>query len=207
VIGIFGGTFDPIHYGHLRAALEVKEFFDLTEVRLIPSATPPHRHQPVASAAVRQHMVTLAIQDQARFICDPRELNRQGLSYMVDTLASLRQDFPTQPLLLFIGTDAFNQLNTWYQWQRLFDFAHVIVMTRPSFTRQELDDFFINRYTEDKTELENTHYGKLYFQAITQLDISATAIRKMIAQHQSPKYLLPDAVLDYITQQHLYEIN
>jgi nicotinate-nucleotide adenylyltransferase len=191
----------------LRAALEVKAFFELTEVRLIPSATPPHRHQPFASAAVRQHMVTLAIQDQASFICDPRELNRQGLSYMVDTLASLRQDFPTQPLLLFIGTDAFNQLNTWYQWQRLFDFAHVVVMTRPSFTRQKLDDFFINRYTEDKTELENAHCGKLYFQAITQLDISATAIRKMIAQHQSPKYLLPDAVLDYITQQQLYEIN
>jgi nicotinate-nucleotide adenylyltransferase len=207
VIGIFGGTFDPIHYGHLRAALEVKEFFELTEVRLIPSATPPHRHQPFASAALRQHMVTLAIQDQASFICDPRELNRQGLSYMVDTLASLRQDFPKQPLLLFIGTDAFNQLNTWYQWQRLFDFAHVIVMTRPSFTLQELDDFFTNRYTEDKTELRNTHCGKLYFQAITQLDISATAIRKLIAQHQSPKYLLPDAVLDYITQQHLYEIN
>jgi nicotinate-nucleotide adenylyltransferase len=207
VIGVFGGTFDPIHYGHLRAALEVKAFFELTEVRLIPSATPPHRHQPVASAAVRQQMVTLAIQDQASFICDPRELNRQGLSYMVDTLASLRQDFPTQPLLLFIGTDAFNQLNTWYQWQRLFDFAHVVVMTRPSFTRQKLDDFFINRYTEDKTELENAHCGKLYFQAITQLDISATAIRKMIAQHQSPKYLLPDAVLDYITQQQLYEIN
>jgi nicotinate-nucleotide adenylyltransferase len=207
VIGIFGGTFDPIHYGHLRAALEVKEFFDLTEVRLIPSATPPHRHQPFASAAVRQHMVTLAIQDQARFICDTRELNRQGLSYMVDTLASLRQDFPKQPLLLFIGTDAFNQLNTWHQWQRLFDIAHVVVMTRPNFTRQELDDFFINRYTEDKTELRNTHCGKLYFQAITQLDISATAIRKLIAQHQSPKYLLPDAVLDYITYQHLYEIN
>jgi nicotinate-nucleotide adenylyltransferase len=207
VIGVFGGTFDPIHYGHLRAALEVKAFFELTEVRLIPSATPPHRHQPVASAAVRQQMVTLAIQDQASFICDPRELNRQGLSYMVDTLASLRQDFPTQPLLLFIGTDAFNQLNTWYQWQRLFDFSHIVVMTRPSFTRQKLDDFFINRYTEDKTELENAHCGKLYFQAITQLDISATAIRKMIAQHQSPKYLLPDAVLDYITQQQLYEIN
>lgn len=207
MIGVFGGTFDPIHYGHLRAALEVKEFFDLTEVRLIPSATPPHRHQPVASASMRQQMVNLAIQDQASFICDPRELNRQGLSYMVDTLASLRQDFPTQPLLLFIGTDAFNQLNTWYQWQRLFDIAHVVVMTRPSFMRQELDDFFINRYIEDKTELRNTHYGKLYFQAITQLDISATAIRKMIAQHQNPKYLLPDVVLDYITQQHLYEIN
>jgi nicotinate-nucleotide adenylyltransferase len=205
VIGIFGGTFDPIHYGHLRAALEVQEQFCLTQVRLIPSATPPHRQQPFASASQRQQMVTLAIQNQTGFICDSRELERQGKSYMVDTLASLRQDFPSQALLLFIGTDAFNHLTSWYQWQRLFDFAHVVVMTRPSFKQQKLDDFFTARYTESKSELTSTLAGKLYFQAITQLDISATAIRQLIAQHQSPTYLLPDTVIDYITQHTLYQ--
>ncbi len=205
MIGVFGGTFDPIHYGHLRAALEVQEQLNLTEVRLIPSATPPHRHQPFADAIMRQQMVTLAIQNQSGFICDSRELNRLGKSYMVDTLASLRQDFPTLPLLLFIGTDAFNHLTSWYQWQRLFDFAHVVVMTRPSFNQQKLEDFFTVRHTENKTELTTTLAGKLYFQAITQLDISATAIRKLIAQHQSPKYLLPDTVIDYIIQHTLYQ--
>ncbi len=207
MIGIFGGTFDPIHYGHLRSALEVQAVFGLTEVRFIPSATPPHRHQPNANADMRRQMVELAIQNQPSFICDTRELDRQGFSYMVDTLASLRQDFPDQSLLLFIGMDAFNQLTTWHQWQRLFDFAHIVVMTRPSFTLQKLDDFFTARYTDDKAQLTNTLSGKLYFQAVTQLDISATAIRNCIAQQQSPKYLLPDAVLDYITHQHLYEIN
>jgi nicotinate-nucleotide adenylyltransferase len=207
MIGIFGGTFDPIHYGHLRSALEMKEAFDLTDVRFIPSAIPPHRNQPTATAEQRLQMVTLAIQNQENFICDARELNRHGFSYMVDTLASLRQDFPNQPLLLFIGTDAFNQLNSWYQWQRLVDFAHIVVMTRPSVDSQPLDDFFTERYTTDKTELTTTLAGKLYFHAVTQLDISATAIRQLIAQQRDPRFLLPDAVIDYITQQQLYEMN
>lgn len=207
MIGIFGGTFDPIHYGHLRSALEAQEIFGLTEVRFIPSATPPHRTQPATSAEMRRDMVTLAIQAQASFICDSRELERDGKSYMVDTLASLRQDFPDQPLLLFIGTDAFNQLTSWHQWQRLFDFAHLVVITRPSFNRLPFDDFFIARHTEDPTTLANTHAGKLYFQAITQLDISATAIRQLIAQQRSPRFLLPDAVVDYITHNQLYEAN
>lgn len=207
MIGIFGGTFDPIHYAHLRSALEMKEAFDLTEVRFIPSATPPHRNQPTATAEQRLQMVALAIQNQDHFICDARELNRHGFSYMVDTLASLRQDFPNQPLLLFIGTDAFNQLSSWYQWQRLVDFAHVVVMTRPSVDSQPLDDFFTERYTTNKTELTNTLAGKLYFHAVTQLDISATAIRQLIAQQRDPRFLLPNAVIDYITQQQLYEMN
>lgn len=207
MIGIFGGTYDPIHYGHLRSALEVQELFGLNEVRFIPSATPPHRTQPAVSAQMRRDMVALAIQSQASFICDSRELERAGKSYMVDTLASLRQDFPDQPLLLFIGTDAFNQLTGWHQWQRLFDFAHLVVITRPSFTRQPFDDFFIARHTEDPTTLANTGAGKLYFQAITQLDISATAIRQLIARQRSPRFLLPDAVVDYITHNQLYEAN
>lgn len=205
MIGIFGGTFDPIHYGHLRAALEVKELLGLTQVRLIPGATPPHRHQPAANAIMRQQMVMLAIQNQTDFICDSRELDRPGKSYMVDTLVSLRQDFPNQPLLLFIGTDAFNHLNTWHQWQRLCDFAHIVVMTRPGFSKQKFDDFFVTRYTENQAELLNTLAGKLYFQTITQLDISATVIRQLIAQHRSPRFLLPDTVLNYINQHKLYQ--
>lgn len=205
MIGVFGGTYDPIHYGHLRSALEVQEILGLTEIRFIPNATPPHRHQPAASAENRRQMIALAIQNQPSFICDTRELDRQGFSYMVDTLASLRQDFPNQPLLLCIGTDAFNQLKTWYQWQRLFDFAHVVVMTRPSINRQQLNEFFTTCYTEDQTELTNTLAGKLYFQIITQLDISATAIRQLIAQQRNPRFLLPDAVLDFITHQQLYQ--
>lgn len=205
MIGIFGGTFDPVHYGHLRSALEVKEIFGLEQVRLIPSARPPHRQAPQASADMRLAMLKLAIQHPPGFIADTREIDRAGVSYMVLTLESLRQEFLEQPLLLFIGSDAFNQLTTWYQWQRLFDFAHVVVLTRPGFSVGQSDDFFIARQTANKQELSDQLAGKLYFQAITQLDISATAIRKMIANANNPAYLLPDAVIAYIKQHKLYQ--
>jgi len=205
MIGIFGGTFDPVHYGHLRSALEVKEIFGLSEVRLIPSAQPPHREQPAASALMRLHMLDLAIKNQQGLTIDTRELTRSGASYMVDTLKSLRQELKDEPLLLFIGSDAFNQLKTWYQWQHLFDYAHIVVMTRPGFEIQNLDDFFKARRATEITELAHNHAGKLYFLQVTQLDISATAIRNMIAEQQNPGFLLPDTVIAYIKKHKLYQ--
>ena len=205
MIGIFGGTFDPVHYGHLRSALEVKELFGLTEVRLVLSAQPPHREQPAATALMRLQMLELAIKNQPGLIIDTRELNRQGASYMVDTLKSLRQEFKNAPLLLFIGSDAFNQLKTWHQWPHLFDFAHLVVMTRPGFTIQNPDDFFKAKLATQLTELTHASVGKLYFQQVTQLDISATAIRNMIAEQQNPGFLLPDTVIAYIRQHQLYQ--
>lgn len=209
MIGIFGGTFDPVHYGHLRSALEVKDIFGLDEVRLIPCASPPHRGQPAVTAEMRLKMLELAIQNQPGLKIDTRELDRhktsmQVPSYMVDTLKSLRQEFPDEPLLLFIGTDAFKHLTRWHQWQRLFDYAHIVVMTRPGFTIEMLDDFFKARLADSK-ELAQATAGKLCFQQVTQLDISATAIRAMIADKRNPGFLLPDAVLEYIRQHKLYE--
>ncbi len=205
MIGIYGGTFDPVHYGHLRSALEVRDVFGLSEVRLIPSANPPHRKQPAAATQMRVQMLKLAIENQSGFICDTRELDREGQSYMVDTLKSLHQDFPAETLLLFIGCDAFNTLTTWHQWPHLFDYAHIVVMTRPGFETQQLDAFFTARQIFQIKELAQTPTGKLFFQPVTQLDISATAIRNMIAGKKSPGFLLPDAVLNYITQHQLYE--
>jgi len=204
-IGVFGGTFDPVHYGHLRPALEVKDSFGLDEVRLIPSSVPPHRPQPVASAAMRCEMLALAIANQPGLVLDKRELERPGPSYMVDTLASLRQEFPRQPLLLFIGTDAFNTLTSWHRWQDLFDYAHVVVMTRPGFSLQHSHAFFTERLVCDKKELTQAKAGKLFFQAVTQLDISASAIRSIFADKQNPGFLLPDELIAYILQNGLYE--
>ncbi|MDP3877813.1 MAG: nicotinate-nucleotide adenylyltransferase [Methylobacter sp.] len=242
MIGIFGGTFDPVHFGHLRSALEVKDIFGLDEVRLIPCAMPPHRESPAVTAAMRLQMLALAIKNQPGLKIDTRELERyerqQTPSYMVDTLESLRQEFPHETLLLFIGTDAFKYLTGWHQWQRLFDYAHIVVLTRPGFAIQQLiakdgvyaasppgadaaiakdgvyaasppgagaaDDFFKLRLAGDITELAQATAGKLYFQQITQLDISATAIRHIIAQKQNPGFLLPDAVIEYIKQHQLY---
>jgi nicotinate-nucleotide adenylyltransferase len=205
MIGIFGGTFDPVHYGHLRSAIEAKEIFGLNEVRLIPSAQPPHRNPPHASAAMRVEMLNLAIANQPGLKCDTREIDRAGASYMVMTLESLRQEFPEQPLLLFIGSDVFSQLADWYQWQRLFDYAHIVVLTRPGFPVLQLDDFFAVRQAGDKKELSQRLAGKLYCQPITQLDISATAIRKIFADRRNPAFLLPDAVIAYINQNKLYQ--
>lgn len=210
MIGIFGGTFDPVHYGHLRSALEVKDIFGLDEVRLIPCANPPHREQPAVTAKMRLQMLELAIKTQPGLKIDTRELDRHTLSeltpsYMVDTLASLRQEFPTEPLLLFIGSDAFNYLTGWHQWQQLFDYAHLVVLTRPGFEIEGLDDFFKARLAKDINELTQNPAGKLFLSQVTQLDISATAIRNMIAKKQNPGFLLPDAVIEYIKQHKLYE--
>lgn len=205
MIGLFGGTFDPVHYGHLRAALEVKGFFNLDEVRLIPSSVPPHRAQPLASAIQRLEMLKLAVQNQPGLKIDTRELEREGNSYMVDTLRSLRGEFPDRSLILFIGCDAFNGLTTWHHWRQLFDYAHIVCMTRPGFAIHDLVDFFRARLTNEIAHLEQSAAGKLFFQTVTHLDISSTAIRKMIAEKRNPGYLLPDNVIEYIHRNMLYE--
>lgn len=204
MIGIFGGTFDPVHYGHLRSALEIQELFRLDEVRLIPCSVPPHRQQPKASAEQRLAMLELAVAHRRGFKIDTRELDRPGSSYMVDTLASLRADFPEQTLLLFIGCDAFNGFTSWHQWRDLFDLAHVVVLTRPGFSVDEQNPFFSTRMASEYAQLLNCSAGKLFFQSVTPLDISATAIRKLIAQQRDPSFLLPDAVLEYINDNNLY---
>lgn len=204
MIGIFGGTFDPIHYGHLRAALEVKEILGLDQVRMVLSAKPPHRPSPITPVETRLDMLRLALSPVPGFIADTTEMERAGQSYMVITLASLRREFPVQPLLLCIGIDAFNKLESWHQWQRLFDFAHVVVLTRPGYSAGALSVFFQARLAAEHKELSAHLAGKLYFQPITQLDISATAIRTMLDEGRSPRFLLPDAVLTYINEHNLY---
>lgn len=205
MIGIFGGTFDPIHYGHLRSALEVKEIFNLTEVRFIPSARPPHRAQPSVSADMRLKMLELAIHNHPGFVADDRELHRQGQSYMVDTLHSLRQDFVSQNLLLFMGGDAFIKLATWHRWQDLFNYAHIVVLTRPGFVTQALDDFLASRLSTSLQDLADNLAGKLFFQPVTPLDISATVIRQLVTADRNPRFLLPDDVIAAIQQNQLYK--
>jgi len=204
MIGVLGGTFNPVHYGHLRAAIEVKEFFGLQELRLIPSAQPPHRPQPEVSALMRLEMLALAVNNQPGFIVDPREIHRAGQSYMIDTLRSLQGDFPDQALLLIIGMDAFEKLSTWRQWQQLFDVAHIVVMTRPSYPIPELEPFLSEHLVAQADVLAAKQAGCLYFLPITALAISATVIRTIVAQRKNPRFLLPDAVIDYIKLHGLY---
>ena len=207
-IGILGGTFDPIHHGHLRTALELLETLELAEVRFSPCRIPAHRGSPQVTAEQRLALVRLALDDQPGFVADDRELRREGTSYMVDTLASLREDVgPETPLCLIVGADAFRELHTWRRWRELTHWAHIVVMQRPG-VRQPLPsvlETFINpRLIDDALALRQQPAGGILFQSVTQLDISATQIRALLAHGQSPRYLLPEAALAYIHDGALY---
>jgi nicotinate-nucleotide adenylyltransferase len=195
MIGILGGTFDPVHYGHLRPALEVMQSVGLRQVRFVPNSIPPHRETPWLNTENRLELLSTAIADQPGFVLDERELRREGRSYMVDTLGSLQQDFSSEPLCLLLGTDAFLGLTQWYQWQRIPQLCHVIVTTRPGFefSSDVIDDLPVTLATS-ASALDEVTTGRILLQSVTQLDISASAIRAMLANGQSVRYLLPDPV-------------
>ncbi len=208
-IGIFGGTFDPVHYGHLRTALELQEALDLAQVRFMPCGTPPHREPPLASAQQRLAMLVLAVEEQPALMVDERELQRPGPSYMVDTLTSLREELGETPLCLLLGGDAFNGLTTWHRWQDLINLAHLVVMHRPGWTvapaqEGELGALLAGRLVTDKAPLHEQPAGCVLLQEVTQLDIAATTIRERVAAGRSPRYLLPEPVWDYIQREGLY---
>jgi nicotinate-nucleotide adenylyltransferase len=204
MIAIYGGTFNPIHLGHLRVALEIKEIFELDEIRFLPCYQPVLKNSPLVTASMRFKMLQLAVAGQQGFVCDSRELDRGGASYMVETLISLRNEFPEQSIALLIGNDAFITLKKWYQWQKLFDYAHIIVMTRPNSHKIPLVPFLKQRFINNSVILKETLAGKLYFQKVTQLAISSTKIRHLLAIERSSRFLIPDNVINYIQQNKLY---
>ncbi|MGE3480357.1 MAG: nicotinate-nucleotide adenylyltransferase [Gammaproteobacteria bacterium] len=207
MIGILGGTFDPIHSAHLRCALEVQQALRLAEVRFVPCRQPPHRPAPAADPAQRLAMLRLALEGQAGFSIDERELRRAGPSYMVDTLDSLRRELPAQPMCLIIGLDAFVQLHTWHRWERLIELAHIAVMTRPGLREGPGGEVaaLLERCQEDDPQaLHGAPAGRIILCPVTRLEISATRIRALVAQGMSARYLAPDRVLDYIRQAGLY---
>jgi nicotinate-nucleotide adenylyltransferase len=208
MIGVFGGTFDPIHFGHLRPALEVLQSLPLREIRFIPLRAAPHRAQPVAAAVQRLAMVRLAVAGQRGFVVDERELARAGRSYTYDTLVSLRAELgPDLPICLLIGLDAFAELPTWYRWEEVASMAHFVVMRRPGAGEPGapvLRSWMEPRLVAHSRDLARFPGGLVYLQDVTQLDICATAIRSQIAQGLSPRFLLPESVLALIEREGLY---
>lgn len=210
MLGILGGTFDPIHFGHLRPAEEIYSALELNELRFVPSYTPPHRDKPHASALQRLAMVRAAIVGHDGFIADDREIKRAGTSYMSDTLDSYRQQFANMPLGLILGMDAFAGLTQWYNWRHILNVTHLIVTHRPGWGIEQLQvnetlmSMIMQRQVATADDLQNNIGGGIYFQAVTQLDISATQIRALCRQGERPNYLLPDAVIDIINQQGIY---
>jgi len=199
LIGVLGGTFNPIHFGHLRLAQELTDALNLKEVRFIPAANPPHKDAPSVSAFHRAEMVKLAIADNPSFKLDERELQREGASYTIDTLISLRSKIgPEVALCLIMGSDAFTRLNTWHRWQEILDYCHIILVQRPPITvtnqpplANELTLLLQNHYTENVSDLSDQNAGFIHMQTITALSISSTAIRSAFKLKQIPRYLMP----------------
>lgn len=212
-IGILGGTFDPIHFGHLRMAQEMAESLGLGEVRFIPAARPPHRSEPHGDARHRVEMVRLAIAGNPLFALDTREFDRTGPSYMVDTLRSLRAELGSErPLALLLGTDAFLGITTWHRWQELFELAHIAVAHRPGFVLDAQSPLMspeLGREWQQRYRATNPEgaAGNILLREITALDISASNIRESLTHDRSPRYLLPEAVCNYIHTHHIYGKN
>jgi nicotinate-nucleotide adenylyltransferase len=208
MIGVLGGTFDPIHFGHLRSALDCLQGIGLEQVRFIPLSVAVHRQQPVATPAMRLAMLEGAIVGQQGFVADPRELFRSGGSYSYDTLVSLRAELGAErPLCLLIGGDAFAGYLTWYRPLEILDLAHLVVMRRPghgAVTDPALRNLYLERGCEGANALAEAPGGRILFQDVTQVEISSTQVRRLIGHGLSPRYLLPDPVIDLIEEAGLY---
>lgn len=210
LIGVLGGTFNPVHYGHLRMAQTLLDNLALEEVRFIPSATPPHKPPPAVSASMRAEMVRLAINDNPRFSLDSCELERAGASYTIDTLDHLKtQLYKNTAICLIMGADAFHGFNTWHRWQTILNKCHIILVQRqqdhsPKALAPPLATLLQTHYSEQLADLQQSAAGCILMHPIATQEISATQIRALVQQRQSAKYLLPDTVLDYIDQHQLY---
>ena len=210
-LGLFGGTFDPVHFGHLRLAEEAIAHLGLGGVRWLPAGQPPHRGVPQVTAGQRLDMVRRATAGNPRFTVDPAEVEAAAPSYTVHTLERLRRELgDAQPLVLLVGADAFAGLAAWHRWRDLFAMAHIAVSHRPGFPVEtaslphELATEFADRRLVDASALRAAPAGGIVTFAMTQLAISATQIRKLLANGLSARYLLPDDVLDYIQTHSLY---
>ena len=206
-IGIFGGTFDPIHYGHLRTAFEMLQALRFDEVRFIPCGDPPHRGTTFADAEQRFRMVDVAIRGQSGFVSDDRELRREGLSYSIDTLLGLREEFPERSLCLILGMDAFLGLPNWHRWDEILGVAHIVVAHRPGWRAPDigpLGELISNHGTHCVADLHDATHDRIHIHAVTQLEIASTEIRKLVAAGRDLRFLMPDAVRDVIEDTGLY---
>jgi nicotinate-nucleotide adenylyltransferase len=206
-IGIFGGTFDPIHYGHLRTALELKTLLQLEKVHIVPVADPPHRTTPMSDGALRLRMVQAAIRNEPGFVADDRELKRAGVSYTIDTLASFRAELAGRSLCLLLGMDAFLGLPQWRRWNELTTLAHIVVAHRPGWqapTSGTLGELLHERRAPSAAELASKAAGFIHVQPVTQLEISSTDLRDSLRAGRDPKFLVPDSVREIIIETECY---
>lgn len=207
--GLFGGTFDPVHIGHLRTALELKDYLHLDRMLLIPCGDPPHRESPLTPAAHRLEMIRLAVAGEPGLVADSREIDRDGLSYTIDTLVELRRELGAdEPLCLCIGMDSLVNLGSWRRWREYLDYCHIVVAARPGWEMPLEGDVAawaaVHR-TGDPRELLSKPCGSLFVEEMTLLPVSSTALRDKLGRGESIRYLATDAVIDYIYKHQLYQ--
>ncbi len=207
-VGVFGGTFNPVHYGHLRSSLELVEKLGLAQLRLMPCAVPPHREAPACSAEHRSAMVELAVAGEPQLVADARELQRQGVSYTIDSLAELRTELGEERgLCLVMGCDAVLKIESWHRWANLLDYAHIVVIARPGWHLPgsgTVADWIARHALTHARALGERPAGGVLLQELRPLDISSTEIRELLAAGRSARYLLPEPVLEYIEAHGLY---
>jgi len=212
MIGILGGTFNPVHWGHLRTALEVKNSLALDKMLLIPCRIPPHREEPDVRPEIRLAMLKAALSECGGRAVDERALKRAGPSYTVDTLNSRHQEDPGISIALTMGVDAFIHLDSWHEWRRLFDLAHIIIVHRPGWLLSELTEHLKDelhsevgsKIVTDVKLLEGTAKGLVLPLKVTNIDISSSEIRRRISQGYSVETMVPKGVLGIIQREKLY---
>lgn len=205
MIGLFGGTFDPVHYGHLKPALAVAQALGLSQLRFIPNRHPPHRPEPWLSTEQRLQLLELALLPYSECVLDKRELEREGPSYMVDTVKSLKQEYPNDTLCLILGQDALTGFEQWFQWQEILQYCHLVITPRPGFSVSEMDasSTLMAKITHEINDLQVQDSGKILLQSALQLDISSTHIRRCfqqdkLAQRQTVAQWMPGAVFEQL---------
>lgn len=206
-LGIFGGTFDPIHVGHLRTGFELMCAVGLGELRWIPVGNPGHRDPPLAPAAMRLAMVRAAIAGQTGFVLDDREIRRGGVSYSIDTLCELRAENPGRSISLLLGMDAFASFLSWHRWREILDVAHVVVAHRPGWQAPDsgvLAKLLIERAVDDVAALHRRPSGYLHVRRVTPLEISSTDLRELLVAGGDPRFLVPEAVRTIILESECY---
>jgi nicotinate-nucleotide adenylyltransferase len=212
-IGLFGGTFDPVHHGHLRAGEEIRQAFSLSWVEFLPAKIPPHKTDlPLTDVSHRVAMLRLAVERNPYFRVSEVEASREGVSYLVDTLEAYREHYPADVDLYFLmGMDSFQEVATWHRYPLLFSLSHFVVITRPGYKRpglsevvsQDVASCFAPCQAETHC-LEHTSGHRVYFQETTLLDISASRVRGWIREERSVRYLVPERVWEYIQENGLY---
>ncbi|MBD5770209.1 nicotinate-nucleotide adenylyltransferase [Marinomonas colpomeniae] len=205
---VMGGTFDPVHNGHLRTAVEVLDRYKYSSLTLVPCFQPVHKNQPRVTPSQRLAMVKLAISSHSLLSVDSREIDREGPSYTVDTLRDIRAEIgPNEPLVMVLGMDSFLSLPTWHRWQELTQYAHLLVVSRPGWEPDfisELSSFCENYRASSPHELQCAPSGLVWFETLTPLGISSSMIRVLARKCESIAYLLPEPVQKYIEQHQLY---